>query len=161
GNPPLHRFRIGLEFALSGHRDFDGMIARHAQLARGLAEQLELPVAVQEAVGASYEQWDGKGWPGNLSGEAVPIAARISQLAEFVEVAHRVGGIDAARALASRRAGGQFDPNLCTTLCNDGDRIFADLDGAPTWDTVIAAEPALGVYLHGEQFDAALIAIAD
>jgi hypothetical protein len=27
GNPPLHRFRIGLEFAVSGHRDLDGMIA--------------------------------------------------------------------------------------------------------------------------------------
>jgi hypothetical protein len=23
GNPPLHRFRIGLEFAISGHRDLD------------------------------------------------------------------------------------------------------------------------------------------
>ena len=40
------------------------MIARHAALARALAERLGLPEAVQEAVGASYEQWDGKGWPG-------------------------------------------------------------------------------------------------
>jgi len=43
GNPPLHRFRVGLEFAISGHRDFDGMIARHALLARALAERLGLP----------------------------------------------------------------------------------------------------------------------
>src|SRR5690349_11727164 len=42
GNPPLHRFRVGLEFALSGHRDVDGMIAQHARLARTLAEQLGL-----------------------------------------------------------------------------------------------------------------------
>src|ERR1700686_2143941 len=28
GNPPLHRFRIGLEFALSGHRELDGMISQ-------------------------------------------------------------------------------------------------------------------------------------
>jgi hypothetical protein len=34
GNPPLHRFRVGLEFGLSGHRDLDGMIAQHAALAR-------------------------------------------------------------------------------------------------------------------------------
>src|SRR5467141_665064 len=38
GNPPLHRFRVGLEFALSGHREVDGMIAQHAAMARGLAE---------------------------------------------------------------------------------------------------------------------------
>ena len=43
GNSPLHRFRIGLEFALAGHRDLDGMIAQHARLARALAEELALP----------------------------------------------------------------------------------------------------------------------
>ena len=42
GNPPLHRFKIGLEFALSGRREVDGMIESHARLARQLAEQLEL-----------------------------------------------------------------------------------------------------------------------
>src|SRR5579872_5162827 len=88
GNPPLHRFRVGLDFALAGHRDLDGMITRHAALARGLAEQLGLPDAVQLAVGASYEQWDGRGWPGQLEGDAVPIASRLATLAEFVEVAH-------------------------------------------------------------------------
>jgi DNA-binding CsgD family transcriptional regulator len=34
GNSPLHRFRIGLELALAGHRDVDDMIAQHARLAR-------------------------------------------------------------------------------------------------------------------------------
>src|SRR5262245_30443652 len=27
GNPPLHRFRVGLEFALSGRKEVDGMMA--------------------------------------------------------------------------------------------------------------------------------------
>ena len=58
GNPPLHRFRVGLEFAFSGHRQLDGMITQHARLARTLAEQLELPGVVREGVGAAYEQWD-------------------------------------------------------------------------------------------------------
>jgi len=40
GNPPLHRFRVGLEFAVSGRHDFDGMIARHASFARALADRL-------------------------------------------------------------------------------------------------------------------------
>src|SRR6202142_178542 len=42
GNPPLHRFRVGLEFALTGHRALDGMISQHARLVRTLAEQLDL-----------------------------------------------------------------------------------------------------------------------
>ena len=39
GHPPMHRFRIGLEFALSGFRDLDGMIAQPAATSRtgGLA----------------------------------------------------------------------------------------------------------------------------
>ena len=39
GNPPLHRFRVGLEFALAGHRDVDGMISRHSAIARSLSAQ--------------------------------------------------------------------------------------------------------------------------
>ena len=42
GNPPLHRFRVGVEFAVSGRQDLDGMIAQHAALARRLAEELGL-----------------------------------------------------------------------------------------------------------------------
>ena len=34
GNPPLHRFRLGLEFAVSGWKDMSGMIAHHAEMAR-------------------------------------------------------------------------------------------------------------------------------
>src|SRR5262249_4968568 len=161
GNPPLHRFRVGLEFALSGRREVDGMITQHSALARTLAGQLGLPDTVQQAVGSSYEQWDGKGWPGMLSGQEVPIASRLSQLAEFTEVAHRIGGVDAAMVLARKRAGGQFDPKLAELLCENADSIFGRLDSVQTWDAVIAAEPSLGVRLSGKQFDDALIAIAD
>jgi response regulator RpfG family c-di-GMP phosphodiesterase len=127
-NPPLHRFRVGLEFALRGHREVDHMIAHHAAMARALAEQLRLPGAVREALAASYEQWDGRGWPGVLEGHEVPIAARLSNLAEFVEVAHRVSGADAARALARQRRGKQFDPELADLVAADADAILDEFD---------------------------------
>jgi HD-GYP domain-containing protein (c-di-GMP phosphodiesterase class II) len=161
GNPPLHRFRVGLEFALSGHRQLDGMISQHARLARALAEQLELPGQVREAVGAAYEQWDGRGWPGDLRGEAVPAAARMAQFAEFLEVAHRVGGTQSATALARRQAGKQFDPALAALVCARAEEIFGGLEATPAWQTVIAAEPALAVELSEAQLDSALAAIAN
>jgi HD-GYP domain-containing protein (c-di-GMP phosphodiesterase class II) len=160
GNPPLHRFRIGLEFAFAGHREMNDVMGAHAAMARALAEQLGLPDEVRAALGGSYEQWDGRGWPGELEGEEVPIAARVAQLAEFVEVAHRVGGVAAARELARKRSGRQFDPVLADILCADADTILDDLDSVRTWDAVIEAEPALAVVLSGERFDAALLAIA-
>ena len=161
GNPPLHRFRVGLELALSGRRDFDGMIAQHAALAGRLAAALGLSEAVQRAVSSSYEQWDGKGWPGELAGEAVPLAARLAQLAEFVEVAHRLGGVAAATAVATGRAGSQFDPSLSALLQTRAGAIFDGLDETPTWDAVIEAEPALRIRLTGDEFDRALVAIAN
>ena len=161
GNPPLHRFRVGLEFALSGHRQLDGMISQHARLAQALAEQLELPGQVREAVGAAYEQWDGRGWPGDLRGEAVPAAARMAQFAEFLEVAHRVGGTQAATALARRQAGKQFDPALAALVCARAEEIFGGLEAIPAWQTVIDAEPALAVELSEAQLDSALAAIAN
>jgi len=161
GNPPLHRFRVGLAFAAVGHREVDGMIARHARLAQTLAEQLGLPGEVRDAVGAAYEQWDGHGWPGLLKGDTVPIAARIAQLAEFTEVAHRVQGVTAARALARARSGRQFDPALAALMYTQADQIFAGLDAVPAWQAVIAAEPALAVELSPAQLDDALTAIAN
>jgi HD-GYP domain-containing protein (c-di-GMP phosphodiesterase class II)/DNA-binding CsgD family transcriptional regulator len=161
GNPPLHRVRVGLEFAISGRHDLDGMVARHSAVARALAERLGLPEEVQEAVAASYEQWDGKGWPGGLAGDRIPIAARLAQFAEFVEVAHRVGGDDAAVVLAEQRAGLQFDPALSAALCADTEGVLGGLDSAHTWSAVIDAEPALRVTLSDESFDRALLAIAD
>jgi HD-GYP domain-containing protein (c-di-GMP phosphodiesterase class II) len=161
GNTPIHRFKVGLEFVMSGHRDMNGMIEHHAKLARMLAEQLGLPAGVLDGVGSSYERWDGKGWPGDLKEDNVPIASRISQLGEFIEVAHRVGGIESAIALARKRSGKQFDPTLSTLMCEQADEILGDLDAVQTWDAVIEAEPALEVTLSDDQFDSALLAIAN
>src|SRR3989440_9518246 len=112
GNPPLHRLRVGLAFAMSGHREVDDMMQQHAALAQSFAAQLGLSQAVLDAIGGSYERWDGRGWPDGVEGEAIPMASRLAQSAEFVEVAHRLGGPGAAESLARERSGKQFDPTL-------------------------------------------------
>ena len=161
GSPPVLRFRLGLEFAVSGRRDFDGMIAHHAAMARSLGEELGLDEAVLDALEASYETWDGRGWPGNRAGDDIPRASRLAQVAEFVEVAHRVGGVEAAEAVARTRSGTQFDPALAALVAGEGEMLLAGLDSVSAWDAVIDAEPALAVVLSGEQVDDALLAIAN
>ncbi len=161
GNPPLHRFRVGLEFALSGHREVNGMMEHHAAIARLLAEQLGLPTAVLESLESAYEQWDGHGWPGGLAGEDIPLPARVAQLAEYVEVAHRVGGVESAGRLAQERSGKQFDPGLAALVCEEGELLLAGLDSISTWEAVIGAEPALAITLSDDEFDRALEAIAN
>lgn len=161
GLGPLHRFRLGLEFAISGHRETDSMIAHHAAIARTLGEHLELPSGVLDALGAAYERWDGKGWPGDLGGEDVPLPSRIAQLAEYAEVANRLGGVTAVRELARERRGAQFDPVLCDALDSEGEVILSGLDDVGSWEAVIQAEPALAMVRSGEQLDQAFIAIAN
>jgi HD-GYP domain-containing protein (c-di-GMP phosphodiesterase class II) len=161
GQPPLHRFRLGLEFVISGRHQVEGMIASHARLARTLAEQLGLSQRVAEAIGAAYEAWDGRGWPGALAGAEIPIAARIAGLAEYAEVAHRVDGLDGVAALAEARGGKQFDPALSKLLRVQRGSIFEGLDSVRAWDEVVGQEPALAVRLGDAEFDAALLALAN
>jgi HD-GYP domain-containing protein (c-di-GMP phosphodiesterase class II) len=161
GHAPLHRFQVGLEFAVSGRRQLDGMISHHAELARSLAAEIGLSADVQTAIGASYERWDGRGWPGELRATAIPMAARLAQIAEYVEVAHRVGGEHAAVILARKRRGSQFDPELADLIAAEPDGILGSLGMAQTWDAVIGAEPALTRMLSGEQLDDALLGVAN
>ena len=126
-----------------------------------MGEQLGLPGEVLDALGAAYETWDGRGWPGELKGAEIPLAARIAQLAEFVEVAYRAGGVEAAKRLARERADSQFDPDLAELICAEGEMILEGIDDLETWDAVIDAEPTLAVVLSSDRFDAALVAIAN
>ncbi len=137
------------------------MITHHARMAWTLSRQLGLPDEVSEALLGAYEQWDGRGWPGTLRGEQVPIASRLAQLSEYVEVAHRVGGAGAVMKLARERGGKQFDPRIAELVGGEAAMLLADLDSIPSWAAVIDAEPALAVVLSGERLDTAFEAIAD
>jgi HD-GYP domain-containing protein (c-di-GMP phosphodiesterase class II) len=161
GNPPLHRFRIGLEFVLWGHREVDHMIEQHSALAQDLAKRLGMPEGTVRAVGAAYEHWDGTGWPGKLSGAEIPLASRIASLAEYIEVAHRSKGLGGAIEVARRRSGRQFDPAVASTIVDHASPILEGLDGVRAWKGVIEGEPSLAVVLDDDQFDAALLAVAD
>ena len=52
-------------------------------------------------------------------------------------------------------------PELTTFFCAHADELLSNLDGTRTWQTVVDAEPALGMRLVGDDIDEALLAIAD
>jgi HD-GYP domain-containing protein (c-di-GMP phosphodiesterase class II) len=160
GHTPAHRVRVAFDFAVSGRKELDGMIASHARLACRLGTELQLPPAALAALASSYENWNGKGFPGERAGAEIPIVSRVVQLAEFTEVAHRGGGVPGAVDIARRRAGKQFDPNLVELLCADAEKVFSDLDETESWDAVLEAEPALSRVLSPAECDEALAAIS-
>jgi hypothetical protein len=147
GKSTLQRLRLGVELVMSGHRELEGQIEGHARLASLLAVELGLAPSVADALAAAYEMWGGGGWPGERSGDAIPLASRIAQIAEYVEVAHRSGGTTAAVAVARKFSRKQFDPSLVRLMCDRASALLDGLDAAQTWDAVIDAEPALALVL--------------
>jgi HD-GYP domain-containing protein (c-di-GMP phosphodiesterase class II) len=125
-----------------------------------LGKELQLPDQALDALAASYETWNGKGFPGERAGLDIPIVSRVVHLAEFMEVAHRTSGVDGAIEMATRRAGKQFDPDLVDILCGDTDKVFHDLDDTQSWDAVLDAEPALVRVLSPSECDETLAAVS-
>jgi putative two-component system response regulator len=79
-----------------------------------------------------HEWWDGSGYPGNLSGSAIPLSARITALADvFDALTHRrpykiAWPMDAALDEIARLKGRQFEPELCDLFIVLVDRLRKD-----------------------------------
>jgi HD-GYP domain-containing protein (c-di-GMP phosphodiesterase class II) len=160
GQPLLDRARLSVGLLGGGRREIGDIIDNHRQAAESLARELGLDADVCAGLGQAFERWDGKG-PGQLRGAAIALPSRLVGIADVVEVFHRLGGVASAVAVARERRGTQFDPELVDAFCGCAEEVLADAETATTWEAVIAAEPALGVVLGGDQLDAALAAVAN
>jgi HD-GYP domain-containing protein (c-di-GMP phosphodiesterase class II) len=103
-------------------RDARRRIERHVELALHLLEDISLPATVREAVRHHHERWDGAGYPDALSGENIPLLARILAVADSFAamVSPRTYRVprkapDAAREL-QEDAGSHYDPAIVEAL---------------------------------------------
>jgi HD-GYP domain-containing protein (c-di-GMP phosphodiesterase class II) len=81
-----------------------------------IARMIGLSDGTAEAIRTLDEHWDGHGQPRWLLGEQIPLLCRILCLAQTVEIFHAAGGVDDALAVAQRRSGTWFDPDLVMAL---------------------------------------------
>ncbi len=145
--------RMGRLIASRGH-DVLAQMADHCAAAGRLARDLGLDDVVRTSIELSYARWDGQGFP-PVAGEAIPLPARVSHVAETAEVLHRSGGVDAAVEVTRSRSGTHFDPAVVDALAADPEPVFAELD-APLPDPDPDPRP-----LTDADLDAALAAIGD
>jgi|GEM_PF-5263929 len=86
--------------------------------ARALLAQLDISDSTRLAVVHQRENWDGSGHPDGLSGQQIPIGARIIAVADAIDAmtsarAHRDPmTIEDALEQVTRQAGTQFDPDI-------------------------------------------------
>ena len=154
------RARVGIAFPGEGLRAMKALAENHYRATDELVRRLGLGKEVRESLRQTYERWDGKGAYG-MKGEEIAVSSRLINLADVVEVFGRTGGVEAAMTVARERSGTQFDPNLVEAFCEQAPMVLAELDETPSWEAVIAAEPALFREIAGEELDLALEAIGE
>jgi response regulator RpfG family c-di-GMP phosphodiesterase len=133
--------KIGVPSALlarEGPLDADERtkVERHPEVGARLIAPLGVSAGLVAAVRHHHENWDGTGYPDGLAGDAIPLAARIVQVADAFDAmtAGRPDGVPleriAALAELARCAGTQFDPSLVKefALVADGTAGEVDLD---------------------------------
>ncbi|HEX7277977.1 MAG TPA: HD domain-containing phosphohydrolase, partial [Acidimicrobiales bacterium] len=88
------------------------------QVGQLLAGRLGVPMEVKALFPHLAERWDGKGEPGQVKGEQIPLPVRICHVARDATVQQTLGGDDHAAKTVRDRAGAAFDPDIA--------HLFAD-----------------------------------
>ena len=135
------------------------MAAAQCEVAQALADDLGCNVRVREALGHSFERWDGRGFPRKKRGEAIPLSMRLVQVAGDAQLCHRAGGLDAVAPMLAARRGHGLDPILVDTMSAAAPELLASLEAPSAWDAAIAAEPGPPDYVGDGAIDGALQAI--
>jgi putative two-component system response regulator len=105
------------EHTTVGHAVLEGSSSRILQLAAEIALR-------------HHEKWDGTGYPGGLSGDAIPVSARIAALCDVFDALLSVRPYktawttEAAFAEIQRCAGSHFDPAVAAAFLADRDQIL-------------------------------------
>ena len=148
-------------FATSGQKEVMAFLTTHSTLGSQFAERLGLSVEACRAIKQGYEHWDGQGVPAGLAGNQISLASRLVHFASPIEVFDRRRGVEAARTLARRQRGGEFDPVVADAFFEHASTVVADLDDAADWDAILHAEPVLSRRVSGAELDDVLLAMAD
>jgi HD-GYP domain-containing protein (c-di-GMP phosphodiesterase class II) len=160
-SPPLARAAAMTRSATGGVGEFRKWARTHCDVAQVLGTRMGLTGAVHVALGHLYERWDGKGMPGELRAEQIPLAVRLMQVAQDADMAWQRGGPQVARQVVSERAGAGLDPSSADVFLTLGGGVFAGLDQPSVWPAAMAAEPGPQPLVATGRLDACLSAIAD
>lgn len=156
---PVGRTRAVARMLMTGGNNVMRGIQGHCLTTSVLADDLGLGDAVGTALRQFFARWDGRGVPANVGGKDIALPVRLFHIGDVVEVHHRRGGVEAARAVARARSGRQFDPELAELFCDVAEEVLAP--EASDAVRLLSTEPLLRHPLSEEQLDHALGALAD
>jgi HD-GYP domain-containing protein (c-di-GMP phosphodiesterase class II) len=161
GHGPAGKARLALATLGAGPRFGERFSTATCEVGRATARRLGLPDAVQHALYHVQEWWNGGGAPGRLSGEDIPLAARVAGLAATATLFAGIGGTEAAVTAVTDRAGGLLDPALAHRFRHAAPDLLGQLHAGDVGDLALAAEPLPHVMISDEELAAAAAAFGD
>jgi diguanylate cyclase (GGDEF)-like protein/putative nucleotidyltransferase with HDIG domain len=137
------------------HEEFQ-KIRIHPQVGAEIIAAVPFPYPVAPLILSHHERWDGKGYPQGLSGEEIPIGARVLTIVDYYDAVtterpyHRALSNDSAIALLRHEAGRALDPKLVPVFIDMLPTLAAEL-GAEEMraQPAVPAPAALGLALQG------------
>ena len=99
-----------------------------AEVGRQAARKMGLPDPVQHALFQVSEAWNGSGYPQNLEGEEIAIAARLTRIAADAAFFNHIGGTELAIEAIKARAGTLHDPTLAAEFVSNASEVLAPAD---------------------------------
>jgi hypothetical protein len=117
GSAGWTRLRVAVTAATRARPLVAGYSRANCEVAARTAARVGLGPGIERGLLDIYEQWDGKGGPRRVRGEAIAETARIAQVACMAALFDRIGGVTAAASAVSRRAGRALDPSVAAAFC--------------------------------------------
>ncbi|QJQ05750.1 HD-GYP domain-containing protein [Undibacterium piscinae] len=137
------RFRSVLTILRDGSEIAHELIATRCQRGAEIARLLRFSEDVACGIYSLDEHFNGQGKPQGLSGESIPVFARIALLAQVIDVFHTTDGAQAAMDEVHLRAGRWFDPQLVQSFETVAQYpgFWSTLNSAGIADAVLELEP--------------------
>ena len=138
---PLHRRAAAIGSILkNGDAIAQELIVSRCTRGADIARALRFSDSVANGIYHLDEHFDGSGRPGQLRGNAIPLASRIALLAQVVDVFHSHAGRAAAIDEVARRSGSWLDPALAAAFAKvASDPLFWSGLTSPFLDTRLLA----------------------
>ncbi|MEM9776118.1 MAG: HD domain-containing phosphohydrolase [Chloroflexota bacterium] len=161
GQPLLDRARYLGRALSAGPGAKDELSRIQCEVAGNLADRLGFDQAMLQALGQMFERWDGQGQPLNLKGEEIARPVRVVHLAHDAATIKSQADAETAINLVQKRIDRMYDPVIAEAFLQNATALFAKLEVDSTWEALLGAEPESHSWLTEEQFDGALLALAD
>jgi HD-GYP domain-containing protein (c-di-GMP phosphodiesterase class II) len=114
-------------------REEYALIAKHPVIGAEILRDVSFLGEGKLVVRHHHERWDGRGYPDGLSGDDIPLAARVFAVADTLDALttdrpyRPATSWEQARKIIASESGRQFDPGVVDAYESIPDAVFAEL----------------------------------